>query len=414
MPLSRRSTRKRIIRSHRSDRRRRPALLVAALAAPVILIGGAGAVLAATTRKPPAPPNPNCTLVVPDNPLSAKGLATPYQLRAADRRKGECHEANPDQAAFVEATVLDPATGAVSVYHPLVVDRGTQPSTAPVTPTLPAGAVVGIWFGSNGETLMLRGAPAAAKCVNGLGNSLFGQYAYCNAPAFFAAANTAITAKKLTVPAAQTGKDGLPCPTVRDFSIVDQDQSDNVVGSYLILRNGRTAQDTAANRAKLGTRATRMTNGSDNGLVDNFVDPALGCTPWTAPDLADPGAKSAALALNELQAAANAKAPVALVPTNDPMTLVNDKPSVAKTNLYRAGVNQPALAAGTDNGRAYCRNMVAVQQARLRRDRALFGAAASPEAGTTLYAFLLQRLHGSYDSLGCADLLNRPNPIPTA
>ena len=113
-----------------------------------------------------------------------------------------------------------------------------------------------------------------------------------------------------------------------------------------------------------------------------------------------------------IQAESNAKAPIALVPTNDPMTLVNDKPSVAKTNLYRAGVDQPALAAGADTGRAYCRMMVAVQQARLRRDRALFRAAPSPDAGTSLYTFLVQRLHASYDSLGCAALLGRPNPIP--
>jgi hypothetical protein len=403
----------------RTGRPRRRVLLVATLAVPLVVVGGAGVVLAATTAAAPAPdaaapadPNPNCTLIVPANPLSAAGLATPYQLMATDRRKGACHESNDAQAAFVEAAVLDPATGAVSVYHPLVVDRGTRPAAAPVTPTLPAAAVVGIWFGSNGDTLTLRGAPAAANCVNGLGGSLFGQYAYCNARAFFTAANAAVTAKKLTVPAAQTARDGLPCPTVRDFSVVDQDQSDNVVSSYLILGSGRSAQDTAGNRARFGTRATRMTNGSDNGLVDRFVGPALGCAAWTAPDLGDPGRRSPALALNELQAAASAKAPIALVPTNDPMTLVNDKPSVAKTNLYRAGVDQPALAAGADTGRAYCRHMVTVQQPRLRRDRALLRAAASPDTGTSLYAFLVQRLHASYDTLGCADLLGRPNPIP--
>jgi len=215
----------------RAGRPRRTMLLVASLAVPLVLVGGAGVVLAATAppaaapdaaAAAPADPNPNCSLIVPADPLSAKGLATPYQLVATDRRQGACHESNDAQAAFVEAAVLNPATGAVSVYHPLVVDRGTQPAAAPVTPALPAGAVVGIWFGYNGDTLTLRGAPAAARCVNGLGGSLFGQYAYCNAPAFFTAANAAVTAKKLSVPAAQTGKDGLPCPTVRDFGVVDQ------------------------------------------------------------------------------------------------------------------------------------------------------------------------------------------------
>jgi hypothetical protein len=415
------------LRQHTPIRKRRPrrtVVVVAAVAVPLVLVGGAGAVLAATAPPTPAPeptasaapadPNPNCTLVLPADPLSAKGLATPYQLVATDRRQGACHESNDAQAAFVEAAVLDPATGAVSVYHPLVVDRGTRPAAAPGTPALPAGAVVGIWFGSNGDTLTLRGAPAAARCVNGLGGSAFGQYAYCNAVAFFRAANAAIAAKKLTVPPAQTARDGLPCPTVRDFSVVDQDQSDNVVSSYLILRSGRSAQDTAANRARFGDRATRMTNGSDNGLVDRFVAPTLGCTVLTAPDLGDPGARSPALALNELQAAANTKAPVALVPTNDPMTLVDDKPSVAKTNLYRAGVGQPALAAGADTGRAYCRNLMTIAPSRLRRDRALFRAAASPDPAMNLFAFLRQRLRSAFDLLGCAARLNQPNTVAAA
>src|SRR5205814_3707018 len=272
---------------------RRTVVLVATVAVPLVLVGGAGAVLAATAppaaapepaaAATPADPNPNCTLLVPADPLSAQGLATPYQLVATDRRKGACHESNDAQAAFVEASVLDPATGAVGVFHPLVVDAGRRPAIVPEAPKLPAGAVVGIWFGYNGDTLTLRGAPAAAKCVNGLRGSLFGQFAYCNAVAFFQAANAAITAKKLTVPPAQTGRDGKPCPTVRDFAVIDQDQSDNVISSYLVQRDGRTAPNTAKNRARLGGRATVQTNGSDNGLVDKFVDPALGCTPWTAP-----------------------------------------------------------------------------------------------------------------------------------
>ena len=135
---------------------------------------------------------------------------------------------------------------------------------------------------------------------------------------------------------------------------------------------------------------------------------------WTAPDLGDPGARSPAQALNELQAAATQKAPIALVPTNDPMTLVDDKVSVAKTNLYRAGVGQPALAANADTGRAYCRNLATVAPSRLRRDRALFTAAASPDPAMNLFAFLRQRLASAFDLLGCAALLGRPNTVAAA
>ena len=31
--------------------------------------------------------------------------------------------------AFVQATILDPATGALSVYEPLVITQGTSPDT---------------------------------------------------------------------------------------------------------------------------------------------------------------------------------------------------------------------------------------------------------------------------------------------
>src|SRR4051794_14342192 len=176
---------------------------------------------AETTPDPQADPNADCTLVVPADTLSAAGLATPYRLTATDPGKGACHESEPDQAAFVQATILDPATGKLAVYSPLVIDDGDQPAAAPVTPALPAGAVVGIWFGYNGDNLTLRdahGSLAAGRCVNGLDGSIFGQFAACNAAGFFTAANQAIGAGKLTVPALGTGRDGQPCGTTRDFT----------------------------------------------------------------------------------------------------------------------------------------------------------------------------------------------------
>jgi hypothetical protein len=71
----------------------------------------------------PADPDQNCTLIVPPAPLTAAGLATPYRFLATDQRAGACHEANADQSAFVEAAILDPATGAISVYHPRCARR---------------------------------------------------------------------------------------------------------------------------------------------------------------------------------------------------------------------------------------------------------------------------------------------------
>lgn len=173
--------------------RRRPMLFMFAIGVPLALVG-VSVVWAATGTPTPtgvaasasasvsaAPPggtggaaaaNPNCTLIVPPDPLTANGLATPYRLQATDGAQGPCREANPAQAAFVQATIVDPATGMLSVYNPLVVDNGKRPAAEPVVPQLPAGAVVGIWFGFNGDVLTLRGngnSLAAGNCVNGSG-----------------------------------------------------------------------------------------------------------------------------------------------------------------------------------------------------------------------------------------------------
>src|SRR6266850_2789002 len=156
---------------------------------------GLAALTVPGTASAQAVPNPDCTLTLPIAPLTALGLATPYQLAATDPAKGPCHELNAAQAAFVQATIIDPATGNISVYNPLVIDQGTIAAVPPVVPIFPANAVVGIWFGYNGDNLTQQpavGTLADSSCVNGVPGSVFGQYSYCNAPAFFAAANTAI------------------------------------------------------------------------------------------------------------------------------------------------------------------------------------------------------------------------------
>jgi hypothetical protein len=333
---------------------------------------------------------------VPADPTSERGLTTAYQLTATDRGAGACHETDPDQAAFVEAAVLDLDTGALGIYHPLVIDAGTAPAIAPAPVRLPAHAVVGVWFGFNGDTLTLDGA-GAAGCVNGLRGSRFGQFAYCNAQQFFAAAHAAIAAHRLVVPPLGTGSDGLPCPTTRDFSVVDQDQSDNLATAYRVIK-GRVAQDVPA-----ATVGTKLTNGSDEGLLAKAIDPALGCAPFTPPDLTNGGATNTpALALNELSAAAWQAGPVALVPTSDPMVQVDGATSVEKTNLYRAGVDQPALPAG-QSARAYCAELVRAAPARMKGALAQFRGAASPAVGSAdLLAFLTDRYRATLQNLNCA------------
>jgi hypothetical protein len=359
----------------------------------------------------PANPNPNCSLDVPPDPLSARGLATPYRLHATDPRGGECHETDANQSAFVEATILDPATGRLSVYRPLVIDRATRPAADPVAPALPAGAVVGVWFGYNGDVLTL-GGPGARGCVNGTPGSPFGQFAHCGGDAFFRAAQASVAAGRTPVPALGTAADGQTCPSVRDFAVVDQDQSDNLATAYLATPDGRTAQRTAATAGALAGART-ISNPSDNGLLATAMDPALGCRPFTAPDLTDGGRQVPSLALNELQAAAHQPGPVALIPLTNPMAQVDGRNDPAKADLYRAGVDQPLLAAAAGDGARYCQHLVDVAPTRLALDRGRLAGAASPDpaAGTNLFTFLAQRLQASYQNLGCGGLIRTPNPV---
>ena len=64
--------------------------------------------------------------------------------------------------AFVQATILNPQTGQLYVYNPLVITQGTTPAVAPTVPTLPRNAVVTIDFGFNGTDLTQVGATANA------------------------------------------------------------------------------------------------------------------------------------------------------------------------------------------------------------------------------------------------------------
>ncbi len=413
----------------RRHRRFSPAAFIGVAVSLLVILVGAGVFVFVLPRigthaaEADPTPNPDCSLIVPSQPLTATGLATPYQLFATNGKAGPCNEANTAQTAFVQAAIYNPATGAFSVYNPLVVDKGTKPAIQPTVPKLPQGAIVAIWFGFNANNLSLQSSQrnlSQSHCVNGLGKSLFTQFAYCNAPFFFNAVNQGIVAHRVHVPALQTAKDGLPCPTVRDFSIIDQDQSDNVQTKYLTTANGRIAQFTAANQKALAN-STVLSNPSDNGLLTNFMDPILGCKSWTAPDIANDGSPVASLALDEIQASMDQRSPVALVPLNDPMTTIavgdDTKISLLKTDLYRMGVDQiPAYNYQQANGTDYCKNMIKVGIPRLEMDMPMTINAASPDPGAanSLFTFLAQRLQGSYDNLNCKPLLNNmPNPVTT-
>ena len=371
-------------------------------------VDGAGNAINLNQTAAEAAASMNCTLTVPANALSAQGLATPWQLGDG------CSMANSGtEGAFVEATILAP-NGQVQVYNPLVITAGTTPAATPAAPTIARGSQVIIDVGFNGTNLVLQGRGARqGNCVDALGQSVIGQVSACNAVNFYNLANFEIARGALKVPSAGTSLDGQPCLTVRDFAVVDQDQSDNVISSYLIYGNGQTAQNTAAQAEIPG--ATTLVNGSDDKLLAAFLDPANGCTPFTATDTTDPAGTSGSQALNELSARVNQKGTIAVTPPNDEMTLVNSAFSVAKTNVYRSLVDQPMLAGNvnaTQVAADYCQNMTNIQPARNQLDMARELNFGTPVAavGNTLATFMGNRLSMSFVNLGCANF-GLTNPV---
>jgi hypothetical protein len=366
----------------------------------------------------------SCEIIVPANPLSAQGLATPYQLTGVGMTPAAsgCTMANAGNlGAFVQATILDPATGALSVYSPLVITQGTTPAAAPIVPALPAGAVVTIDFGFNGTNLTQVGATQNAlrqgRCVNGLNGSIFGQVSFCNGTQFFRAVARAEAAGLLKVPALATSPvTGQPCLTTRNFDVVDQDPSDNVTTTYLLTATGQTAQFNPANTAALPA-ATQIVNGSDNKLLAAFLDPTLGCTPFEAPDLSQGGTPGPSQALNEIQAQVQA-APIALVPENDEMVLVNNAFSAQKTNLYRSNLGQAPISAANnaaDSPANFCQNMVNIQTPFLNANQTVLATGASPvpAIGTNLLTFMANRENMSFTNLNCQNF-GLTNPVTVA
>jgi hypothetical protein len=150
-----------------------------------------------------------------------------------------------------------------------------------------------------------------------------------------------------------------------------------------------------------------LVNGSDNALIDDFLDPALGCAPMLAPDLGNHGALTTSQALDELLAARSEPKNAALVPENDGMVVdFGGGIDQAKTDLYRAEIGQPPVSSQTDassSPQMFCQNLVNIQTPFLAANQSLLATAPSPvpTVGDTLFTFLASRLAGSFDNLNC-------------
>jgi len=288
-----------------------------------------------------------CILEVPNDPLNT-GLFQPWYLSTDVNSFDKCSQLDKNTAVFVESTILDIDTGKFFVYSPLVIDKDTSPAIPIIRNTLPVNHITIINIGSNGDSVRLipsinsdfymyskfKNSLEDGNCINGFEDSLFGQVAYCNGELFFKTVNKLIVNKIINVPPIPVSNLGDICPTVRSFAVVDQDQSDNVNTQYIITNDMKIAQYYSSNIFKLNVTQI-ITNPSDNRLTTNFIYKAIGCASFTAPDLVDNGVNRHSLALNELSAARANLANPALIPSGDPMALINNFPNLAMFNAYR-------------------------------------------------------------------------------
>ncbi len=96
------------------------------------------------------------------------------------------------------------------------------------------------------------------------------------------------------------------------------------------------------------------------------------------------------------------------------MVLVNNKFSVAKTDLYRAEVGQQPVSWGTwaDSPANFCQNISNIQAAFLAKDQALLATAGLrwPGVGDNLFTFMANRLAMSFTNLACQNF-GLTNPV---
>ncbi|KAF9083885.1 hypothetical protein BGX29_002857 [Mortierella sp. GBA35] len=210
----------------------------------------------------------NCVIQLPRNPLSAEGLASAFLLS-----RGSCDQRDPNQRVFVEATVFGPSDKSFAVYHPLVINEGTQPAMQPTAPALPKDAVVVLHFSTRAHSLTLAGDTQTCSGV-----SL--QSAACNAASFFNAARSVESVE---------GDISAACAASQELGA-------SVFTTYLESAYGEFAQATQKNREALAEYLQ---------LADTSPPQ---CSSWLARSLMEENTLLPSKALYNLQASSSKRA----------------------------------------------------------------------------------------------------------
>ena len=195
-------------------------------------------------------------------------------------------------------------------------------------------------------------------------------------------------------------------PVTRNFEVGRPGLGHNVTTEYLLNPlTGQTAQDTTSNAGNIAG-ARLLLSRSENTLLDQFLDPLLGCTPFQAPDLANNDQPTSSQALDEILAGAYQPKIAALVPENDKMVRSGDEFDAAKTDLYREELGQAPISNQnneTSDPAMYCQNLVDIQTPFLAANQKLLATGQSPvtAAGDNLLTFMADELNMDFINPGC-------------
>ena len=368
----------------------------------------------------------------PGEPAVGAGTGDPLPAHRPGRDVAGAVGVRDDQryrpGAFAQATILDPATGKLSVYDPLVITKGSTPAVQPSVPTIPADAIVTVDFGFNGTGLFQVGATPNAlsqgQLHERLPGSIFGQVSFCNGANFF---NAAFQDER-------EGKLKVPCGASAAMPPLMAPSEPARLPGHPQLRHGRPGPsrqrdhrvpaepgdrpDGAGHRSNADNLqgSTLLLNGSDNTLLDAVHRPGPRPHPVRG---AGPGQQRPADQLEGAGRAAFA-----------PRTSRNRGPGAGerrdgaeRQRPVRPGQGRPVprgSRAGADqcaNDRTsspanYCQNIVNIQTPFLAANQALLATGQAPVAGVgdNLLTFLANRLLMSFTNLACQNF-GLTNPV---
>lgn len=352
-----------------------------------------------------------CGVVVPENPLSYQGLNTPYILKSLNNKTDDCSVLKQRSTVFIEIVIFDIVSSTFYIYNPLVVNDLGQIKNIIKTDQLPVHNVVGIWFGSNDVTFKLLDSNNSlhfGDCVDGYNNSVFGNFAYCNAKIFF----ETVDKYKFYIPDIGKTINDFDCLTTRSFEFNQQYHISSVVSSYIIYQDQKVAIKSFNNLSIFEPPLYVIINKSNGRILNSYISIATRCNTFIGYDFIDQYNRKSSIVLNELQGSLDKQQ--IFIPSTHPSVMMNGYPDLNKLNLYRIGLNQPVVTGiHINDSIIYCNGIYNKTPVFLYNHYDLLTNYNTPDdtLGNNLINVMISRFLSSWNTYDCGNILKVPFPI---